>query len=400
MLRDKNIIIGITGGIAAYKIPLLIRLLKKEKANVQVLMTEAAKNFVTPLTLSVVSENQVLTDFFDGKTGVWKSHIELGLWADAILLAPLTANSMAKVAAGMADSLLLTSLLAARCPVFFAPAMDRDMFLHPSTKENIKKLQALGYRYIEPAEGELASGLKGPGRMPEPEALLNVLTSFFDKKTVFTGKRVLISAGPTHEPIDPVRFIGNNSSGKMGIELTKAFAEQGATVDLVLGPTHLKIDNPHVTVHHVQSADEMAKQCKAIFEKCDLAVMAAAVADFTPENIASSKIKKIKNLQTLALKPTEDILKSLGKGKKEGQILVGFALETDNELANAREKLARKNLNMIVMNSLKDEGAGFGYDTNKITVIKQGEKPVTYPLKTKREVAKDILFEIEKILRG
>ncbi len=399
MLRNKNIIIGITGGIAAYKIPPLIRLLKKEGANVKVLVSEAALDFVTPLTLSVLSENPVLKDFFQEKTGEWNSHIDLGRWADLFLLAPLTANTMAKIASGMADNLLLAALLAARCPVFFAPAMDMDMFLHTSTQQNILKLKSLGYRYIKPSEGELASGLTGPGRMPEPEELFGVIKNFFEKDTPFAGKKVLVSAGPTHEPIDPVRFIGNSSSGKMGVELAKAFADSGAKVDLVLGPVDIDAKYPGITVHNVVTAAQMARKCKDIFKTCDIAVMAAAVADFTPAEPETSKIKKEKRLDAVKLKPTEDILAALGKMKKDSQILVGFALETDNEKENAVKKLRRKNLDMIVLNSLKDKGAGFGYDTNKITVINDNGSQVSFPLKSKKEVAADILNEIEKLLK-
>ena len=399
MLRGKNIIIGVTGGIAAYKIPMLVRLLKKEGASVQVLMTEAAKDFVTPLTLSVVSENPVFSEFFKAQTGEWNSHIDLGIHADAILLAPLTANTMAKMASGMADNLLLTVVLAARCPVFFAPAMDMDMFLHSSTQENLKKLQALGYRYIPPAEGELASGLTGPGRMPEPEVLFQTLQDYFESSASFKGKKVLVSAGPTHEPIDPVRFIGNNSSGKMGIEIARAFAGKGAAVDLVLGPVSMEIQEPGITVQKVETAAEMAGKCKELFPESDVTVMAAAVADFTPVKAAGKKIKKEKPLKQIEVKPTEDILAALGKMKKENQILTGFALETNDEIENARGKLKRKNLDMIVMNSLREEGAGFGYDTNKITVILKTGENISYPLKSKKEVAKDIVHEIEKLTK-
>ncbi len=399
MLRDKNILVGVTGGIAAYKIPLLIRLFKKKGANVKVLITEAAKDFVTPLTLSVVSENEVVTDFFDDKTGQWNSHINFGKWADIFLLAPLTANTMAKIANGMADNLLLASLLAAKCPVFFAPAMDMDMFLHPTTIENIKKLQALGYNYIKPVEGELASGLIGPGRMPEPEEIFNAISDFFSKKSILSGKNVLISAGPTYEPIDPVRFIGNRSSGKMGLELAKVFAEMNARVNLVLGPSNIDVNIQNITVYKVNTAAEMAEKCKSLFPESHITVMAAAVADFTPVKVADTKIKKDKNLDYIALKPTEDILLSLSNIKNKNQILVGFALETDNELENAKVKLKRKNLSMIVLNSLKDAGAGFGYDTNKITVITKNRNPVEFSLKSKRDAAKDIVSEIEKLLK-
>ena len=397
MLRGKNIIIGITGGIAAYKIPMLVRLLKKEGADVQVLMTEAAKDFVTPLTLSVVSEKPVLSEFFKGQTGEWNSHIDLGIHADAILLAPLTANTMAKMASGMADNLLLTVVLAARCPVFFAPAMDMDMFQHPSTQENLKKLQSLGYRYIPPAEGKLASGLTGPGRIPEPEVLFKTLQDYFEASASFKGKKVLVSAGPTYEPIDPVRFIGNNSSGKMGIEIARAFVEEGASVDLVLGPVSMEVHDAGITVHNVETAAEMAGKCKELFPESDITVMAAAVADFTPAKSAGKKIKKEKPLTQIEVKPTEDILAALGKKKKENQLLAGFALETNDEIENAKGKLKKKNLDIIVMNSLREEGAGFGYDTNKITVILRNGETISYPLKSKKAVAKDIIHEIEKL---
>ncbi len=398
MLKGKHIIIGITGGIAAYKIPYLVRLLKAEGAEVQVVMSDFAREFVTPLTLSTVSGRPVLTDFFDERTGEWHSHVELGLWADAMLIAPLTANSMAKMSVGIADNLLLTVVLSARCPVFFAPTMDFDMFQHPTTTQNIKKLQNLGYYYIEPGEGELASGLTGPGRMKEPEELLQQLITFFQEKESFSGKRVMVSAGPTHEPIDPVRFIGNSSSGKMGVALAKAFARRGAEVDLVLGPSGLKIDFPGIRVHKVQTAAEMYTACREIFPAMDVTVMAAAVADFTPMDPAAGKIKKEAGLEVIKLKPTTDILAGLGKLKKQGQILVGFALETDDELSNARKKLQKKNLDLIILNSLKDKGAGFGVDTNKISILTKYGDPQHFALKTKDAVAVDIVREVEKLL--
>ena len=399
MLKGKKIIIGITAGIAAYKIPLFIRLLKKAGAEVQVVMTPFAKEFVTPLTLSVVSERPVLSDYYVKEDGSWHSHVDLGLWADALLVVPLTANTLAKMAAGIADNFLLTTLLSARCPVFFAPTMDLDMFRHPTVRQNIQKLQALGYHYIEPAEGELASGLKGKGRMKEPEELFQVLKDYFSEEQSFKGKKVMVSAGPTHEPIDPVRFIGNSSSGKMGWALAKAFARRGAKVELVMGPAELETDFPGIRTTRVQTAAEMDAACREIFPETDIAVMAAAVADFTPAEPAREKIKKADGPEVIRLKPTKDILAGLGKMKKEGQILVGFALETENELANARKKLEKKNLDLIVLNSLRDTGAGFGTDTNKITLLTQKEAK-TFPLKTKEAVAEDILSAVQKIMEG
>ncbi len=400
MLKGKKIIVGITAGIAAYKIPLFIRLLKREGAEVRVVMTPFAEDFVTPLTLSVVSENPVLSDYFIKKGGSWNSHVDLGLWADAMILAPLTANSMAKMAAGIADNLLMTLVLSARCPLFFAPSMDMDMFAHPTVTLNIKKLQSYGYHYIEPDEGELASRLKGKGRLKEPEELLQVLLDYFSTEQTFKGKKVMVSAGPTHEPIDPVRFIGNSSSGKMGLAIARAFAEKGAEVELVMGPTYLNTGFPGIHTQRVNTAAEMNDACQKIFPLVDIAIMAAAVADFTPVSPAREKIKKDSGQDVIRLKPTNDILASLGKTKKKKQLLIGFALETENELANARQKLQKKNLDMIVLNSLKDEGAGFGTDTNKITLLTQTGEPQFFPLKTKEAVAEDILSAIKHLMGG
>ncbi len=399
MLKGKKIIVGITGGIAAYKIPLLVRLLKKEGAEVQVVMTDFAKAFVTPLTLATVSGRPVLSEFYDQNDGSWNSHVELGLWADALILAPLTANSMAKMAVGMADNFLMTLVLSARCPVLFAPSMDFDMFQHPTTTENIRKLQSMGYHYIEPASGDLASGLSGPGRLKEPEELLQEINFFFEPRLTLKGKKVLISAGPTYEPIDPVRFIGNRSSGKMGLALARACVARGAEVELVLGPVSLNADLPGVHVVPVNTAEEMYQACTQAFENADVAVMAAAVADFTPVQVASEKIKKEKGIEKIELRSTPDILARLGKVKNNRQILVGFALETEDEFSNAQKKLERKNLDMIVLNSLKDEGAGFGVDTNKITVLKKNGTVNAFPLKEKEAVAGDIISEIEALLK-
>lgn len=400
MLKGKKIIVGITAGIAAYKIPLLIRLLKKEGAEVQVIMTPFAKDFVTPLTLSVVSERPVLSDYYQKNEGSWHSHVDLGLWADALLMAPLTANSMAKMAAGIADNFLMTMVLSVRCPLFFAPTMDLDMFQHPTVIENIKKLQALGYHYIEPVEGELASGLKGKGRLKEPEDLLQVLINYFSSTQTFKGKKVMVSAGPTHEPIDPVRFIGNSSSGKMGVAIAKAFARKGAEVELIMGPSGLDTLFPGIHTTNINTAAEMDAACRKVFQNVDIAVMAAAVADFTPAKPAVEKIKKATEPEAIHLKPTNDILASLGKAKKQGQLLVGFALETENELANAQQKLRKKNLDMIVLNSLKDEGAGFGTNTNKITLLTRNDAPQSFPLKTKDAVALDIISAIKSLMEG
>ncbi len=400
MLKGKKIIIGISAGIAAYKIPLLIRLLKKEGAEVQVVMTPFAKEFVSPLTLSVVSERPVLSDYYVKEDGSWHSHVDLGLWADALLVAPLTANTMAKMAAGMADNFLLTVVLSARCPLFFAPTMDLDMFRHPTVRQNIQKLQALGYRYIEPAEGELASGLKGKGRMKEPEELFTVLQRFFTQQQAFEGKKVLVTAGPTHEPIDPVRFIGNRSSGKMGWAIARAFARQGAEVELVLGPADIDTNFPGIHTTRIQTASEMETACRRLFPSSHIAVMAAAVADFAPEKPAPEKIKKAEGPEMIRLKPTHDILAGLGKMKRKDQILVGFALETENELLHAQQKLDKKNLDMIVLNSLKDPGAGFGIDTNKVTLLTHKMPPQTFPVKPKEAVAEDILSAIQKLMGG
>ena len=394
MLQGKKIVVGITGGIAAYKIPLLVRLLKKEGAEVKVVMTDFARSFVTPLTLATVSGEPVISEFFNKENGSWNSHVDLGLWADAIILAPLTANTMAKMATGIADNFLLTVVLSARCPVFFAPTMDMDMFSHPTTQENIQKLKTMGYHYIPPEEGFLASGLDGPGRMKEPEALYHVLHDFFADSDAFKGKRVMISAGPTHEPFDAVRFIGNRSSGKMGVALAKTLANKGAQVDLVLGPVAIDADFPGITVYPVETAAEMNAQCSTLFKKADVGIMAAAVADFTPAKVASSKIKKETGIHAIEVKPTKDILAGLGKIKEKSQLLVGFALETDDEFENAKMKLQRKNLDMIILNSLKDAGAGFGVDTNKVSILKKDGSSLKFELKSKDAVAEDIVAEI------
>ncbi len=398
MLKGKKILLGITGGIAAYKIPFLLRLLKKEGAEVQIILSPFAKEFVTPLTLSTLSERPVLTEFHNKDDGSWFSHVNLGLWADLFLVAPLTANTMGKMAAGIADNLLLTTILSSRCPVFFAPTMDLDMYHHPSTQSNIKKLQKFGYKLIEPVEGELASGLKGMGRLEEPEVIFEIIKEHFEKKKALKGKKVLVTAGPTHEPIDPVRFIGNHSSGKMGIAIAEALVDEGAEVDLVLGPTSENTEKQGIKIHRVTTAEQMFEKSMQVFKNEDIAILSAAVADFSPSNIADSKIKKEQGFQSIELKPTKDILASLGKVKSKKQILVGFALETDNEEANAIKKLNAKNLDLIVLNSLRDKGAGFGYSTNKVSILDNKGNKTEFALKDKTEVAKDIIAAIVSVL--
>lgn len=398
MLEGKKILIGITGSIAAYKIPFLIRLLKKQGAEVQVLMSPFAADFVTPLTLSTLSEKPVLMNFFDKGDGSWTSHVDLGMWADVFLIAPVTANTMAKMASGIADNLLLTTILSARCPVFFAPAMDLDMYKHPSTAANIKKLQSFGYKLIEPVEGALASGLMGFGRLEEPEFIYNVLQKALTGTQAFKDKKVLITAGPTFEPIDPVRFVGNYSSGKMGKELASAMAEQGAEVFLVLGPSAEQVVHPKIRLFRVHTAAEMHAQCMALYDESEVVIMAAAVADFTPAHPVGRKIKKEQGLSSIDLKPTIDILADMGGKKKQNQLLVGFALETNQATENALHKLKSKNLDMIVMNSLADEGAGFGGETNRITLFTRDGQQVAFPLKSKKEVARDICVAIEQFI--
>lgn len=399
MLKGKKILIGITGSIAAYKIPFLLRLLKKEGAEVQIILSPFAKEFVTPLTLSTLSEKPVLSEFHKKDDGTWFSHVNLGLWADIFLVAPLTANTMGKMVNGIADNLLLTTILSSRCPVYFAPAMDLDMYHHPSTQLNIDKLQGFGYKLIEPVEGELASGLKGMGRLEEPEVIFEIIKEHFEKKKVLKGKKVLITAGPTHEPIDPVRFIGNHSSGKMGIAIAEAFADLGAEVDLVLGPSNEVAKNQKIKTHKVTTAEQMFDKCMEKFHEQDIAVLSAAVADFSPSTTAISKIKKEHGFKTIELKQTKDILASLGEIKTQKQILVGFALETDNEEKNASKKLKSKNLDLIVLNSLRDKGAGFGHSTNKVSILDNIGNKTEFQLKEKTEVAKDIVASIIDVLK-
>ena len=397
MLTGKKILIGITGSIAAYKIPLLVRLLKKDGAEVRVVMTPSAKDFVTPLTLSTLSGNPVLSQGFDIETGAWNSHVELGMWADLFVIAPASANTIAKMAAGMADNYLLTVCLSAKCPVMFAPAMDLDMYKHQATQRNIKTLIEQGCTLINPSSGELASGLCGEGRMEEPQRIYEIIKSHFSVKQRFKGKNVLITAGPTYEAIDPVRFIGNHSSGLMGIEIARAFADQGANVSLVLGPTNISPNRKNIAVIPVTSAKDMYDSVMALFDKSDIAVLSAAVADFKPATIADQKIKKDPNNDTITLEliKTDDILKSIGT-KKLNQIIVGFALETQNGIENAKKKLHTKNVDLIVLNEMNTSGVGFKTQTNKVTIIDRNDNVTEYELKPKKEVALDILNAIYK----
>ncbi len=396
MLTGKKILLGITGSIAAYKIPLLVRLLKKDGADVRVVMTPSAKDFVTPLTLSTLSGNPVLTHGFDVETGKWESHVELGLWADLFVIAPASANTMAKMAYGIADNYLLTVCLSAKCPVMFAPAMDLDMYKHQATQQNIKTLIERGCIFVAPASGELASGLCGEGRMEEPQKIYEKIKTFFQTKQNFKGKKVLITAGPTYEAIDPVRFIGNHSSGLMGVEIARKFADQGAEVTLVLGPSNISPNKNNVNVMPVTSAKEMYDAVMALFPKTDIAVLCAAVADFRPEIVAEQKIKKNPDNDTFTIKlvKTEDILKSVGNIKTENQTVVGFALETENGLENAKKKLHTKNIDIIVLNEMSESGVGFKTKTNKISIITKDDEVTNFELKPKNEVASDVLNAI------
>ncbi len=389
-LKGRKILIGITGSIAAYKIPLLIRLLKKAQAEVKVIMTEASVDFITPLTISALSGSPVYIAPFDKQTGAWNSHIELAEWADILLIAPVSANTLAKMATGIADNLLLTTYLAARCPVFFAPAMDLDMFNHPSTQKNIETIRSFGHKLIEPREGELASGLCGAGRMEEPDEIFRIVQQFFYPDFWFNGLKVLITAGPTYENIDPVRFIGNYSSGKMGFALAEAMEQKGASITLISGPVHLATPKGRIGRIDVISAAQMHDACMNAALHADIIIMAAAVADFQPENYSPTKIKKTDYKPSLELKPTPDILSELAGKRNKNQLIVGFALETDNELDHARQKLQNKNIDIIVLNSLRQPGAGFATNTNKITILDRTGTVRKYGLKTKKEVAEDI----------
>ncbi|MDO4951047.1 MAG: bifunctional phosphopantothenoylcysteine decarboxylase/phosphopantothenate--cysteine ligase CoaBC [Bacteroidales bacterium] len=394
-LCGKHIVLGITGSIAAYKACTLIRLLIKAGAEVQVVITPAGKEFITPVTLSALTSKPVISEFFAQRDGSWHSHVDLGLWADAMIIAPATASTIGKMANGVADNMLITTYLSMKAPVFVAPAMDLDMFAHPSTQHNLSTLHSYGNIIIEPAEGELASHLVGKGRMEEPEQIFRVLEDFFNAGHPLAGKTVLITAGPTYEKIDPVRFIGNYSSGKMGYAIARECAERGANVELISGPTHLCISHPLINVTNVESAEEMYHHATEKFPSCDAAILSAAVADFTPDTKADSKIIREKGEQTLVLKPTHDIAAALGQMKAATQKLVGFALETDNEQTNAEHKLEKKNLDFIVLNSLRDKGAGFNYDTNKVSIISRSGQVKVFPLKSKTEVAADIVTELQ-----
>ena len=391
MLENKKIVLGITGSIAAYKACILARLLIKKGAEVQVVMTPSAKEFITPLTLATLTQKPVVSEFFDRRDGSWHSHVSLGLWADVMLIAPASASTIGKMANGIADNMLVTTYLSMKSPVFVAPAMDLDMYAHPSTQANLQKLQSYGSHIIEPGTGFLASKLEGKGRMEEPEKIVDALEKFFAKQQRLTGKKVLITAGPTYEKIDPVRFIGNYSSGKMGFALAEVCAEQGAEVTLVSGPVVLQTNHPGIKRIDVESAAQMYEAATKHFPKADIAILCAAVADFTPKITADKKIKRKGDNLKLELQPTQDIAASLGSVKKTKQMLVGFALETDNELMNAKDKMERKNFDFIVLNSLQDKGAGFRVDTNKVTIIDRHNGLTAYDTKSKKEVAEDIV---------
>lgn len=398
MLNNKNIILGVCGSIAAYKSALLVRLLVKAGANVKVILTADASNFITPLTLATLSKNPVYTQYFEAETGVWSNHVELGLWADYMIIAPASANTLSKMANGLCDNLLSAVYLSAKCPVFFAPAMDLDMWKHESTQNNIAKLQNFGNVMIAPGNGELASGLHGEGRMAEPEEILAFLEAEIRKDLPLLGKKVMVTAGPTYEAIDPVRFIGNHSSGKMGFAIAEELYQLGAEVTLIAGPTSQK-NNTNIKRVDVVSAQQMLDACLAHFNNNDITVMSAAVADYTPVEVALQKIKKKEDHFNIELKKTTDILATLGAQKTDGQILVGFALETIDEENYAKDKLRKKNLDLIVLNSLNDKGAGFKTETNKITIFNKDLAKTAFEMKSKTEVAKDICTEILKLMK-
>jgi phosphopantothenoylcysteine decarboxylase/phosphopantothenate--cysteine ligase len=399
MLQGKKIIVGVSGSIAAYKAAFLVRLLVQAGAEVRVMLTNGALQFVTPLTFSTLSKNPVHSDFTENKdSGVWVNHVDMALWADLMILAPLTANTLSKMAQGQCDSFFMAVYMSARCPVFFAPAMDHDMFLHGGTTENIEKLVSFGHHLLAPGEGELASGLIGKGRMAEPEEIVTSVVSILTAESPMHGKHVLVTAGPTYESIDPVRFIGNHSTGKMGFALAETLANLGARVTLVCGPNQLNLQHPLVHRVDVTSAAQMLDACLAVFEHADCAVLAAAVADYMPEVVLQQKQKKNDEKWVLPLVKTPDIALALGNRKRKGQCLVGFALETNDEVANAKAKLERKNLDMIVLNSLRDAGAGFGTDTNKITLIWRDNKICEFGLKPKSHVAHDIAAAILELM--
>ncbi len=395
MFPGRRIILGVTGSIAAYKSAFLTRLLVKSGAEVRVVMTSSAMEFVTPVTMATLSRNPVMSEFVAGSDGTWNSHVELGLWADFLVIAPASANTIAKMASGICDNLLMATYLSARCKVVVAPAMDLDMLQHPSTQENLRKLIRYGNLIIEPGYGELASGLTGSGRMAEPEEIVRFLEHIQESRGRLKGKKALVTAGPTHEAVDPVRFIGNHSTGKMGYAIAAILAEEGASVDLISGPANAQPpDHPNITLHRVTSAEEMKDVCQAKFSQSDIAVLAAAVADYRPATVARQKIKKADADIALQLMKTPDIAALLGKDKRPDQCLVGFALETEDELSNATKKLSSKNFDLIVLNSLNDRGAGFGYDTNKVTILEKNGHTTNYQLKLKEDVARDIVDQI------
>ncbi len=397
-MKGKKIIIGVTGGIAAYKAAFLIRLLVKKGAEIKVIMTPFAEKFITPLTLSTLSKNPVLKMFYNPENGDWNSHVDLGIWADVIVIAPATANTIGKAANGIADNLLLTTYLSAKCPVFWAPAMDLDMYKHPSVQKNIETLASFGNIIIEPDEGELASGLEGKGRMAEPEKIANIIEDYFSKKKKLTNYKVLITAGPTYEQIDPVRFISNRSSGKMGYALADVLAENGADVKIISGPVHIHPIQKNIKIISVESAEEMYNACIKEFKTNDIVIYAAAVADFTSEIKSNTKIKKESGNLIVNFQKTIDIALETSKLKQKNQITIGFALETDNEIENAERKILEKKLDFIVLNSLNDKGAGFAYDTNKISIIDKYNKIENFELKSKKEVAQDIMNKILSLL--
>lgn len=399
ILKNKHIILGITGSIAAYKAAYIIRALVKKGAEVQVVITPAGKEFITPLTLSTLSSHPVISEFFSNRDGTWNSHVDLGLWADVMLIAPATASTIGKMANGVADNMLITTYLSCKAPVFIAPAMDLDMFAHPSTQQNLERLRSFGNRIIEPAEGELASHLVGKGRMEEPDKIVATLEDFFTSQRQLEKKKIVITAGPTYEKIDPVRFIGNYSSGKMGFALAEVCAQQGAEVTLIAGPVSLKTKHPNIKRIDVESAEKMYQAAMTAFPEADAGILCAAVADYRPDIQAAEKIKReTEGEMTLRLVPNKDIAASLGAIKQQGQILVGFALETNDEAVHAERKLKRKNLDFIVLNSLRDAGAGFRCDTNKISIIDKEGELTTYPLKNKQEVAVDIVNKLAMLL--
>ncbi len=397
-MKGKKILLGITGGIAAYKAAILIRLLIKKGAEVQVITTPFAENFITPLTLSTLSKKPVLKLFYKPENGDWNSHVDLGLWADAFIIAPATANTMGKAANGIADNLLLTTYLSAKCPVFWAPAMDLDMYKHPAVQSNLNTLKQYGNHIIDADTGELASGLDGKGRMAEPQKIVDTLENYFLSKKKLNKFKVLITAGPTYEKIDPVRYIGNRSSGKMAYALGNAFADYGAEVSIVSGPVSLKPENIDIKIFKTETAEEMYQKTKELFNSHHIIIFAAAVSDYTPEHTASQKIKKQSDKLSINLIKTKDIAGELGKTKNPEQITVGFALETENELQNAQEKIKKKNFDLIVLNSLNDKGAGFSYDTNKISIIDKNNNIEKFELKSKQAVATDIINKILQLI--